>query len=375
MKMICLCICIGICIAATVAATAASAQVNPNFNVSLSIDYASAESMILMCDRQMHNAREVALQPGNQIAAATSLLLARTDQPFEHFVDELELLRDNFRSRDDIYGLEQTRASLAKVKALLAEMKKRSIDRRVIATIESFFPLTSRITKTIPVYVVAMGHENAAAFVRRVRWVNNHPVFTGDAQGEPVIVLNLVRMVQYVPTVDAQLIETLSTLAHESFHAVFSAYQETSPVWNTLRRSRSASRALAELVQNEGIAYYISMQQQGYLASPPHEWFRQTGNAVQALNDVMVEMSAPGLTYERANELMLNANLSGSVEKNYGATAGVRMAYEIDRRLGRAALTGSIENGVADFFAKYSEVSRTYDDVPKITDDALNGMK
>ncbi len=356
-------------------ALAADAQVNPNFNVSLSIDYTSAETMIMMCDRQMNNARDVASKPGNQIAASTSLLLARTDEPFSHFIGELELLRDNFRSRDDIYGLQQTRASLPKVKALLAELKKRNLDRKIVATIESFFPQSARITTSIPVYVVAMGHENAAAFVRRVRWVNDRPVFVGDSQGEPVIVLNLVRMVQYVPDVQVQVIETLSTLAHESFHAVFSVYQETSPAWNNERHTRTASGALAELVLNEGIAYYISMQQQGYLESPPREWFRVTGNAIGSLNTVMVEMSAPGLTYERASELLLNANLSGSAEKNYGATAGVRMAYEIDRRLGRAALTGTMERGAADFFAKYREVSRTYDDVPKIAEEVLNGLK
>ncbi len=353
----------------------APAQVNPNFNVSLRMDYSSAEGMITMCEGQRHNAREVAMLPGNQIAAATSLVLARTDQPFEHFIGELELLRDNFHSANDVYGLEQTRASLPKVQALLAMMKKHNIDRKVVATIESFFPRSARITTTIPVYVVAMGHENAAAFVRRVHWINKSPVFVGEGEGDPVIVLNLVRMVQYMPTPEIQLIESLSTLAHESFHAVFSVYKGTSPAWTSQPRSQSAARALAGLVQNEGIAYYISMQQQGYLESPPHEWFRQTANAISSLNDVMTEMSVPGLSYERANELLLNANLSGSVEKNYGATAGVRMAYEIDRRLGRAALTETIERGVDVFFEKYQEVSRRYDDVPKITDAVVSGIK
>lgn len=353
----------------------AQAQVNPNFNVSLFIDYASAESMIQLCDGQMNNAQRVADLPGNQIAASTSLILARADKPFDHFVDELKLLRDNFKSDDDIYGLDDTRALLPKVKALLAEMKKHSIDRKIIATVESFFPGTARINASIPVYVVAMGHENAAAFVRRVAWVNQHPVFVGGNQGSPVVVLNLVRMVQYLPKVEMQYIETLSTLAHESFHAVFSVYQETSPIWTSIHASNSPVKALAELVQNEGIAYYISMQEQGYTEHPPSQWLLQTADAVHALNDVMTEMQEPGLTYERANELMLNANLSGSAEKNYGATAGQRMAYEIDRRLGRAALTETIEGGLETFFQKYMEVSGKYDDVPKISDGALNGLR
>ncbi|MGE5315740.1 MAG: DUF5700 domain-containing putative Zn-dependent protease [Acidobacteriota bacterium] len=351
------------------------AQVNPNFNVNLTIDFSSADGMVLLCERQMNNARRVAEMPGNQIAASTSLVLARTDKPFEHFVGELELLRDNFRTGDDLYGLSETRAFLPQVKALLAEMKKRSVARKVVATIESFFPSSARISTTIPVYVVAMGHENAAAFVRRVVWKDNHPIFVGPNEGSPVVVLNLVRMVQYIPSIDVQFIETLSTLAHESFHAVFSIYQQSSPVWNSIHASGTPSRALGELVQNEGIAYYLSMQQQGYLEHPPAEWFRQTNEAVRSLNDVMAEMQSAGLTNERARELMLNANLSGSVEKNYGATAGVRMAYEIDRRLGRPALTETIARGMSDFFEKYREVSRKYDDVPKLGDEAVKGVQ
>ncbi|HLP15353.1 MAG TPA: DUF5700 domain-containing putative Zn-dependent protease [Bacteroidota bacterium] len=350
------------------------AQVNQNFNVNLFIDYSAAENLIQLCERSTNNARRVAELPGNQIAASTSLLLARKVKSFDQFVNELELLRDHFRSGEDLYGLEETRRNLAAVKILLAELKKRSIDRKIIATIESFFPRTARINASIPVYVVAMGHENAAAFVRRVEWVNDRPTFVGPNEGSPVIVLNLVRMVQYINSVDVQFIETLSTLAHESFHAVFSIYQETSPEWESIHASRHPASALAELVQNEGIAYYISMQQQSMVEHPPSDWFRQTGNAIQALNDVMVEMQAPGLTYERATELMLNANLSGSTEKNYGATAGMRMAYEIDRRLGRAALTETIERGMNDFFVKYREVCTRYDDAPKITDEAVYGV-
>ena len=66
-------------------------------------------------------------------------------------------------------------------------------------------------------------------------------------------------------------------------------------------------------------------------------------------------MSSPNLTNARAQELMMNANLSGSFEGNYGATAGMRMAYEIDTRLGRPALTATLITGSHSFISTYMQ--------------------
>jgi len=60
-------------------------------------------------------------------------------------------------------------------------------------------------------------------------------------------------------------------------------------------------------------------------------------------------MSSPNLTRSRARELLMNANLSGSMEGNYGATAGMRMAYEIDAHLGRPALSATLLTGSCSF--------------------------
>jgi hypothetical protein len=57
------------------------------------------------------------------------------------------------------------------------------------------------------------------------------------------------------------------------------------------------------------------------------------------------------------------------------STAGMRMAYEIDKRLGRAALTETIANGAGDFFVKYRGLCMQFDDVPKLDEAVLNGMK
>ena len=342
-------------------------QEHPNFNVSLQIDYSSADQLIELCEGRLHNIGGVADAKGSQLAAATSILLARREFPADIFRRELETLRDNFRSQDDIFGFAPTRAHLAEIKALLAEAKKQQLDRRVIATISQFFPQNARISAPLSVYIVAFGHENASAFVRRVIWQGNVPMFVGEGQGEPVIVVNLQRLI-VGPSTQMQYIETLSTLAHEVFHAVFEVYQSNSAVWKEYNSRRGPLWSLAELVQNEGIAYHISFQQRTGNALPPPV-FEGAKQGLRAMNDAMRELLSPDISSSRAHELLMNANLSGSFEKNYGAAAGLLMAFAIDTKLGRSALTETIERGVGDFFQKYDELTKQYDELPKISEE------
>ncbi len=344
------------------------AQTNPQFDVTLRVDYSSTEEMLDFFARRSSNAERVANQRGNLVAAATSLLLARTERPTDDLVRALELARDTYNGPNDIYGLRSAVSHLDELKKLLAEPKRRRLDRRVIATISSLFPDDARVSLTVPVFVVAMGNENAAAFVRRVIWKENAPVFVGDDRGEQVIVLNLSRCLIRGADVERDFVQVLSTLAHESFHAVYGAYRSGDSA--DLNPGGPAS-ALASLAQNEGIAYLLSMEIQEGGEAPPQQWFDATKRAVEKLNSALIELQSPSLTPRRARELMMNSNLSGSFEGNYGATAGLRIAYEIEKRLGRPALTETVREGVKDFFRKYDELCRQDSNLPMLDDKAL----
>ncbi|MBF8297036.1 MAG: hypothetical protein HW389_3581, partial [Bacteroidetes bacterium] len=270
-----------------------------------------------------------------------------------------------------IYGLNMTMSRLDELKKLLAETKRRQLERRVVATISSLFPGDASVSLTIPVFVVAMGNENAAAFVRRVAWRDDSPVFVGDDQGEQVIVLNLARCLIRGGDVQQEFVQVLSTLAHESFHAVYGAYrsgfsEDTLP--------KTPFFALAHLVQNEGIAYFLSREIRDGGEVPPSQWFDATRRAVETLNSAFLELQSPDLTAQRARELMMNSNLSGSFEGNYGATAGLRIAYEIENRLGRPALTETVRKGVGNFFEKYRELCRRDGNLPRFDDSVLRAF-
>jgi len=350
-------------------------QPNPEFDVSLQVDYSSAEQMLDFFDRQIFNPEGAANARGNKIAAATSLLMARMDRSPEDFAHQLELIRDDYSTSDDIYGLKAARSHTSQLRKLLTEIRKRQIDKRVIATVESYFPSNTNLSGTIPVYVVVMGNEKAAAFVRRVVWKNERPVFVGENEGQPVVVLNLTRMLEYSNDVNAQFIQCLGTLAHECFHAIFSLYQQSSETWREYHNRSGALWQLAELVQNEGIAYCLSLQIQIGGQTPAMPWFEATDRAVKNFNSAAKELLSPSIPTQRARELILNANMSGSFQGNYGATAGLRMAYEIDTRLGRTALTGTILGGVKQFFGTYDTLCSQNPTLPRLNPEVLKALE
>ena len=345
-------------------------QTNSGFDVNLRVDYSSAEQLIDLCEGKLFNVNAVAESRGSQLAAATSALLARKQVSSETFRRELELVRNKSGSSDDVFGFAPMLSHLSEIKALLNESKKRELDRRVVATVEQFFPSDARISTSLTVYIVAFGHENAAAFVRRVVWNGNTPTFVGENEGEPIIVVNLARLVNSTPSTEVQFIETLSTLAHEAFHAVFAVYQSTSPVWKELNAKKAPYWPLAELVQNEGIACRISFQERTGGTLPPSV-FSSAKDAIPKLNGAMLEMASPNISGLRARELLMDANLSGTFERNYGAAAGLLMAFAIDSKMGRNALTETISKGVGDFFQKYDALTKQYDELPKLSQEVL----
>ena len=338
-------------------------QTNPNFDFSLGIDFSAAEQMLDYFDHLTGNTKHVAELRGNQLAAATSVMLARTEKTDDDFRQQLELARNNARFESDVYGFLPAKNHIQELRKLLLEVKHRQLDRRIVATIAAFFPEQAKISTRFSVYFVVIGNERAAAFMRHVIWNYDVPTFVSEDQGEPIIVVNLARIIEGPTNVEAQFIEVLSTTAHECFHAAFSVLKKSLP---ESVKANNIAELLLEVVQNEGVAYYLSQQTHIGDGTPSRRWFDGTAQAVEALNSVLLEMSSPNLTRSRAQELMMNANLSGSFEGNYGATAGMRMAYEIDKRLGRPALTATLIAGSHSFISTYMQACLRDGTLPKI---------
>jgi len=349
-------------------------QTNPNFNITLLVDYKAVEQTLSLTEGGAPPTSDVAKLRGNKIAASTAGLIAGDRLLPLLLQDYLDSLRYNLIIRNDIFNLEAVRRSSAEIGELLHELKMKNFAGRVTATVEQIFPQDAEISVTIPVYIVAIGHENADAFVRRIEWHGENYRFVGENEGELTIVINLTQAVRYGSNLEDRFLSLLGVVAHEVFHAAFSAYKEQSGIWQEFyRRNNTPLDQLLDLVQNEGIAYYLSLDQQGR-GRLPYDWNNRIRNSFSAFNTNVRNLVTDNLTPARAAEIIRRANLSGYWE-SYGSITGMAMAREIDLQLGRASLIETIMEGPYDFFKKYDNLVRGNSNLPPLEPAILKNIQ
>ena len=216
-------------------------------------------------------------------------------------------------------------------------------------------------------YFVAFGHKNIDAFVRRVRWEGDTPVFVGENEGELTIVVNLSKAVHYGRTLDERFIGLLSVVAHEVFHASFGVYKDGSPVWRDYYRAkRGYLDYLLDLTQNEGIAHYLSLIQRtgGKLRN---DQVPKVHSSFEEFNRTAGLLHSGRISPQKAGEMIRHSNSSGYWE-SFGAITGMIIARQIDQSMGRAALLETVALGPDDFFGKYVELMRKDPGIPELSD-------
>ncbi len=332
------------------------AQENSEFDVKLLIDYASAEQVIEIYNEQFVSSGSVAELRGNKIVASTTGMIAAQGRGGYMLESYLDSLKYRQYIQNDLYQIGDAKQNVTAIQNLLDAIKKRNFNRKVVATVEQIFPNDVDVSTRIPVYMVALGHGNVDAFVQRIVWNDNTPSFVGDDKGELTIVVNLAHAIKYSDNLEEQYIQLLGVVAHEVFHAAFGVYKEGSRTWDLFSRTHHRPfDYLLDLTQNEGIAYYLSIDQE-LKDYRPMDWGSRMRDVFIKFNTNGKELLSSVITNARTNELIRNANLSGFWE-SYGAMAGMHIARAIDKGLGRAALIETISNGPFDFFRKYIELT------------------
>ena len=336
------------------------------FNVFLRIDYASAEKTLELYQGTGGRPADIAALRGSQIALSTTSFLAQRPLDTPALEQALEAVKFNQGLGDDVFRMKDARANVAVIRELFEEAQKRNFGQKVVSTVAQLFPSGARVNTVIPVYFVAFGHQNIDAFVRRVIWRGDAPVFTGEGEGELTIVVNLAKCVYYGRSVDERFIGMLSVVAHEVFHAAFGVYKDGSPVWrNHYATHRTALDQLLDLSQNEGIAYYLTLVQSSRGKLPP-DGLERARRSFADFNRNAAELIAPGTTFRRSEDIIRLSNTSGYWE-SYGAITGMIMARQIDQTLGRQALVETIANGPSDFFAKYADLMKRDGGIPSLS--------
>jgi hypothetical protein len=351
----------------------ALAQTNPRFNVNLQVDYSAADQTIALLEGEPVSTKALAELRANRIAASTTGLITDRAGVTEHLENYLDSLKYHQIIRDDVYRLESARRDVVPIKDLLYEIIRRNFSRKVVATVEQIFPQDADIDVIIPVYIVALGHDNVDAYVRRIVWHGDVPEFVDEGEGELTIVVNLTHAARFGKETDERFVNLLGVVAHEVFHAAFGAYKDRSPLWKNYRSTHQRPfDRLLDLTQNEGIAYYLSLDQLGHGYVPP-DWSGKTRDVFSAFNKNSLELLSANIKPRRVAELLRTANLSGFWE-SYGAMTGMFIAREIDLRLGRAALIETITLGPYDFFKKYLSLSIQDGNLPAPSDEFINAI-
>jgi hypothetical protein len=352
---------------------AAPAQESGEFDVILNIQYASAEKTIELYEGLSGNPAAIAALRGSQIALSTTALLAQRPLDTQALARALEAVKFNQSLGDDVFRMKDARENLAPMRELLAEAQRRNFGQKVVSTVAQLFPAGARIRTVIPIFFVAFGHQNIDAFVRRVRWNGNTPVFTGEGEGELTIVVNLAKAVHYGRSTDERFVGMLGVVAHEVFHAAFGVYKDGSPAWRTYYASRKAPvDQLLDLTHNEGIAYYLSLVQssRGRL---PADGLARAQRSFAEFNANIAELLSPRTSERRINDIIRLSNTSAYWD-NYGAITGMIMARQIDQALGRQALVETIAAGPEDFFRKYAELSKRDGEIPALSPQLLDAL-
>ncbi len=299
----------------------AVAQDYAQFNVFLDLNYASADQTVELFGGLSGHPDAVAQLRGSQIALATTAYLAQRPLTLADLERSLESAKYNQSQGDDPFRMAEARSNVAAIKELLGALRQRNFGQKVVSTVEQLFPPNARVNTRIPVYLVAFGHQNIDAYVQRIVWRGNTPMFVGEGQGELTIVVNLDKAVGYGPDLDERFIWLMSVVAHEVFHAAFGAYKDGSPVWRQYyAKPRTYLDELLDLAQNEGIAYYLTLIQRtrGRLVM---DWPERVRAAFTDFNRNAEELLSPRTPVRRAEELIRTANTS-EYWQNYGAITG-----------------------------------------------------
>ncbi len=338
------------------------------FNLALVVNTESADRTVELYQGLSGRPGTIAQLRGSQIALATTALLAGRSLDQSALERALEAAKYNQDLGDDPFRMKDARANVAAIKELRDEMQKRNFAQKVVSTVEQLFPPGSRVNGMLPVYVVAFGPQNIDAFVRRVVWKGDTPVFVGEGEGQLTIVVNLAKAVYYGRTVDERFYGLMSVVAHEVFHAAFGLYRDGSASWRQyVQYHRSWFDQLLDLTQNEGIAYYLSLIQRsrGRFREDQVPNFQ---SSFDEFNRKAGELLSPTITPQRATQILQQSNSSG-YWGSFGSMTGMIMARQIDQTLGRQALSETIALGPYDFFRKYiGLMNGGTAEIPKLSD-------
>ncbi len=272
------------------------------------------------------------------------------------FIDELNEFSNNNTLKTDPYGINLAYVQKEKSILLLERVKNYDVTNQIIDRIKPYIPSDYPLDITCNVYFVLTGWEWGDAMVSRVKNVDNKYII--DENGEPIIIINLSIMTHlYSEDIEELLHHISHSISHELFHLIFAKYRDISPYWKT-EKDNTEIESLIEIIQNEGIAHYISHnQKQDLIANYDQstEYKQREKDAFQQLEIAIKQLLNPIISKDKKYDILMKSN-AGKFWSKYGAIAGMFIVYHIEKALGEEAIKETVAKGAISFLKQYEQI-------------------
>ena len=348
-------------------------ETNDNFEklkIKFNIHTKSSDLLLKWFDNQSDTImKEILEQPGTQIMAGiVENTLSRNELPT--FFDELKNFSINDSLKSDPYGLRLAWLQRDESSLLLNKIKEYNFQGEIVERIKPYIPTDYPLDVECNVYFVLTGWEWGDAMVRKITNIDNHSGVT--EQGEPVIIVNLSIITNlYGDDIDILLNDDIShTISHELFHLVFAKYQNVSSYWKNNRDTTKIGQ-LVEIIQNEGIAHYLSHNQKQNLIenyNSSNELKEREKEAFKQLSIAVKQLLNTELSNQEKDDILMKSN-AGRYWDKFGAIAGKFMVYHIEKEYGEQAIQQSLSKGAYYFLELYNKLQIESPTLPSLPEE------
>ncbi|MBN1112905.1 MAG: hypothetical protein JXA53_08325 [Bacteroidales bacterium] len=353
-----------------------SCDQNKTTDIKISIHTESPDLLLQWFDNKSDSITQSLLkQPGTQIMAGIVKNTLHDDNP-PSFGDALNNFSPNDSLTNDPYGLRLAYLQRDETSVLINKIKMFDFGGEVIARIKAYIPSDYSLNINSNVHFVLTGWKWGDAMVRNVVKENN--CYKVTEQGEPVIIMNLSIMTKlYGDDMDMLLKENVSQImSHELFHLTFEEYKKVSDYWQNNNDTTYIGR-LAKVIQNEGIAHFLSNNMKQYLTdnyNSSENLKNREKLTFNQLNDAVKQLVSTELNEQEKYNLLMSAN-TGNYWNKYGAIAGKFMVYHIENKYGAQAIQESLSKGAYYFLQLYNNVQLDDPSLPKLPKELIDIIK
>ena len=345
--------------------------------IKFNIDTKSSDLLLKWFDNQSDTniTKKILEQPGTQIMMGiVENTLSQNDLPT--FFDEINNFAINDSLNSDPYGLRLAWLQKNESSLLLEKIKESNFQGEIAERIRPYIPADYPLDVTCNVYFVLTGWEWGDAMVRKITNIDNQYKVT--EQGESVIIVNLSIITSlYGDDIDILLNEDIShTISHELFHLVFAEYRNVSSYWINSRDTTKIGQ-LVEIIQDEGIAHYLSHNQKQNLIenyNTSNELKEREKEAFKQLDIAVKQLLNTELSKQEKDNILMKSN-SGKYWDKFASIAGKFMVYHIEKEYGEQAVQQSLSKGAYYFLELYTNIQSENSTLPGLPEELFKRIK